>query len=46
MVGFCGYVNEPLGFYKILGNCWTAEELLASQDGLCCIELVSIELVA
>ena len=41
MVGFCGHGNEPLWFYKIRGNCWTAEELLASQDRLCCMELFS-----
>ena len=41
MVGFYGHGNELLGYYKIRGNCWTAEELLASQDRLCCMELVS-----
>jgi hypothetical protein len=30
------------GFHKIRGICWLAEKLLASQEGLCCMELVRL----
>jgi hypothetical protein len=29
------------GFHKMLGISWLAEELLASQAGLCSVELVT-----
>ena len=28
------------GFYKIRGISWVAQDMLASQEGLCCMELV------
>jgi len=28
------------GFHKMWGICWSGEELLASQVGFCCMELV------
>jgi hypothetical protein len=30
-----------LGFHKMRGISWVAEDLLASQEGLCSIELVN-----
>jgi hypothetical protein len=30
-----------LRFHKMWGICWLAEDLLASQDGLCSMEIVS-----
>jgi len=30
---------EVLGICKLWGVCWVAAELLACQDGLCCVEL-------
>ena len=40
MLGSCECGNEPLGFTKC-GECsFVAEKLLASQEGLCSMELV------
>jgi hypothetical protein len=37
MAGSCEHVNERL--LKMLGNSWVAEKMVASQDGLSCMEL-------
>jgi len=33
--------NELLRFHKMQENSWLPEDALASQEGLCCMELVS-----
>jgi hypothetical protein len=37
----CEDSNEPSRFHKILGTFWVAEQLLASQERLRSMELVS-----
>jgi len=39
-VYFFEHTNEPSGCHKIYGISWLAEQLLASQKGLCILELV------
>jgi hypothetical protein len=40
MTGSCECGNEPSGYIKCGGISWKAAELLAFQEGLCCMELV------
>jgi hypothetical protein len=42
LAGSCGHGNEPLGSIKGGESLWLAEWLLASQEGLCFMELVMI----
>ena len=39
MAGCCEYGNEPLSYIKLKKPFLLAEELLASQEGLCCMQL-------
>lgn len=39
--GTCGHSDEPSEFHTMLGNCWVAELLAASQKGLGSMELVN-----
>ena len=41
MIGICECGDEPSGLHKMRGICSLAEDLLASQEGLCSIRLVS-----
>jgi hypothetical protein len=41
VAGSCECGNEPSGFYKTRGISWLADDLLASEEGLCSLELVS-----
>ena len=38
--GFCEHGNEPSSFIKCGEFPWLGEEMLASQEGLCSMELV------
>jgi hypothetical protein len=40
VAGSCGHGNEPSGPIKDRGNSWLTERLLASQEGLWCMELI------
>jgi hypothetical protein len=40
VAGSCEHSNEPLGSIKDGETSWLAEWLSASQEGLCCVELV------
>jgi hypothetical protein len=40
VVRYCGRGNEPSVFIKCGKFYWQAEEILASQDGLCSTDLV------
>jgi hypothetical protein len=39
--GFFWAYHSTFGFHKMLRNCWVAEELVVSQEGLSSMELVS-----
>jgi hypothetical protein len=41
VLGLCEHGNEPTGSIKVGSICWLAERLLGSQEGLCCMELVT-----
>ena len=41
MAGCCECGNEPFGFHNMQGISRVAEDLLASQEGLCSMELIS-----
>jgi hypothetical protein len=36
---FVNAVKKTFGFHKMRGNSWVAEDILASQEGLCSMEL-------
>ena len=40
MTGFCVHGNELRGFREMWGISWLTEDVLAAQEGPCCVELV------
>ena len=44
MLGACECGSEPSGSIKY-GDCLTSEDMLLSEEGLCCLELVGRSVV-